>query len=596
MIKQEKIVEVRDRASIVEIISDYVTLKKTGRNYMGLCPFHAEKTPSFTVSADKGIFHCFGCQAGGSVFQFLMQYEHLTFPEAVERIAKRYGLSIGPGDRLAGANEAGERERLYRINERAAVNYQEMLWRHAEGKQALRYLRSRGLDDATIRHFMLGYAPQSGSGLVDLLAKEKLSVKDAMRLGLIGQRNARQFHEKFFSRVMFPIINAAGKTVGFGARVLNQSLPKYLNSSETPLFHKGSTLYGLFHARDGIRTSDRVVVVEGYLDVIALSQCGLSCAVATLGTALTVNHVRALVRYTQNVIALFDGDEAGRKAAARSFEVFIEAGLLGRAAFLPAGEDPDTFVRRHGKPAVEEVLARAVPLADYYFSWLEQRHGSSLQGKSQTAAEISRVLAKVTNAFEIDLLIRRAVDTLGIREELLRRPAARGQTSKAAPSPAPPQELADRSDRAERALLAVMLRFPSVMRAACNESELRQWLAPQWRPLVDVILAEWQEREEIDLFRVSQKAPPELSGEISALALEGERVSDSDVHKVAADCLAYLRRKHLRGLERNLRMAIRAAEESKDEKAKRERILEWQEVVRKERQLDRRLEPKTTIR
>jgi DNA primase len=304
-----------------------------------------------------------------------------------------------------------------------------------------------------------------------------------------------------------------------------------------------------------------------------------------------------LVRYTQNVIALFDGDDAGRKAAARSFEVFVEAGLLGRAAFLPAGEDPDTFVRRHGKAAVEEVLARAVPLADYYFSWLEQRHGSSLPGKSQTAAEISRVLAKVTNAFEVDLLIRRAVDTLGIREELLRRPAARGQTSTAAPSTAaPPQVPADRSDHAERALLAVMLRFPSVMRTAYNESELRQWLAPQWRPLVDVVLAEWQEREEIDLFRVSQKLPAELSGEISALALEGERVSDSDSDKVAADCLAYLRRKHLRGLERNLRIAIRAAEESKDEKAKRERILEWQEVVRKERQLDRRLEPKTTIR
>jgi DNA primase len=598
MIKQEKIVEVRDRASIVEIISDYVTLKKSGRNYMGLCPFHAEKTPSFTVSDEKGIYHCFGCQTGGSVFHFLMQYDHLTFPEAVERVAKRYGLEIERADRPGAPNHGGEREHLYRINEHAAENYHKLLWSHPEGKQALRYLKSRGLDEAAIRQFMLGYAPHSGSGLLDLLAKEKLPIKDALRLGLLGQRTPQEFHEKFFSRVIFPIGNAAGKIVGFGGRVLNQGLPKYLNSSETPLFHKGSTLYGLYQARDGIRKNDRVVVVEGYLDVIALSQAGLPCVVATLGTALTVNHVRALARYTQNVIALFDGDEAGRKAAARSFEVFVEAGLLGRAAFLPAGEDPDTFVRSRGKAAVEEILARAVPLADYYFSWLELRHGSSLQGKSQTAQEISRVLAKLTNAFEVDLLIRRAVDTLGIREELLRRPAVRPQSPNPAGASAAalPSAPADRTDRAERALLALMLRFPSVARAAHKETELRQWIAPQWRSMVDVILAEWQEREGVDLFRVSQKLPAELSGEISALALEGERVSDSDSDKVAADCLAYLRRRHLRGLERSLRIAIRAAEESKDEKAKRERILEWQEIVRKKRQLDRRLEPKTTIR
>jgi DNA primase len=311
-----------------------------------------------------------------------------------------------------------------------------------------------------------------------------------------------------------------------------------------------------------------------------------------------VNHVRALSRYTQNIIALFDGDDAGRKAAARSFEVFIEAGLLGRAAFLPAGEDPDTFVRARGKAAVEELLAQAVPLADYYFSWLEERHGSGLEGKSRTAAEINRIVAKLTNAFEVDLLVRRAVDRLGIREELLRRPPPRPQS--ASPAPAAPTPAASTSsaapNHAERALLALMMRFASVARAVEQESEIRQWIDAQWRSLVDVVLSEWQERGEVDVFRVSQKLPAELSSAISALALEGERVPESDSDKVAADCLAYLRRKYLRGVERNLRIAIRAAEESKDEKAKRERILEWQEVVRKERQLDRRVEPKTTIR
>jgi DNA primase len=600
MISQDKIIEIRDRASIVEVISDYVTLKKAGRNHMGLCPFHGEKTPSFTVSEEKGIFHCFGCQTGGSVFQFLMQYDHLTFPEAVERVAKRYGITIDQANRPGADRESGERETLYRINERVATNYQRILFGHPEGKKALDYLKARGVDEGMARSFMLGYVPQAGSGLLDLIKKENLSVNDVLRLGLVGQRNPGHFYEKFFSRVMFPIVNPGGKIVGFGGRVLDQGLPKYLNSSETPLFRKSSTLYGLFQARDGIRKSDRAVIVEGYLDVIALFQYGVSYAVATLGTALTVDHVRVLSRYTKNIIALFDGDDAGQKAAARSFEIFIEAGLLGRAAFLPKGEDPDTFVRRHGKVAIETSLEHAVPLADYYFSWLEQRHGKTLEGKSQIASEISRLLAKVRNSFEVDLLVRRAVDTLDIREELLRRPVAvqgHSQSASRAMITAPTSVSQNREDVAERSLISLMLRFPSVIADIEKENELRLWIEPSWTEVVDVIVAEWQERGEVDVFRVTQKLSPGVAAQITALALESETIAAADCGKMAADCMSHLRRKHLRSLERNLRIAIRAAEEQRDEKAKRERILEWQDVVRKERQLERRrLEPKTTIR
>jgi DNA primase len=600
MITQDKITEIRNRASIVEVISDYVTLKKAGRNYMGLCPFHGEKTPSFTVSEEKGIYHCFGCQAGGSVFHFLMQYDHLTFPEAVERVAKRYGITVEQTQRTGAAREVGERENLYRINERVAANYQKILFGHPEGKKALDYLRSRGVDEATARKFMLGYAPQNGSGLSGLLKMEKASVSDALRLGLLGQRGPQQFHEKFFARVMFPIINPAGKVIAFGGRVLNEALPKYLNSSETPLFHKGATLYGLYHAREGIRKTDRVVVVEGYLDVIALSQYDISYAVATLGTALTADHVRALSRYTKNVIALFDGDDAGYKAAARSFEIFIEAGLLGRAAFLPRDEDPDSFVRTRGKAALEAILGQAVPLADYYFSWLEQRHGKNLEGKSQIANEVSRILTKVKNAFEVDLLIRRAVDILGIREELLRRPPATlpGRPAAANARQVLPVSIPEnRDDVAERSLAGLMLRLPSVTERLMQEPEARQWCGPMWRPVIDAIIAEWQEHGRIDIFHLTQSLPTELASDIAALALEGENLTDAECAKMADDCLSHLRRKHLKRRERDLRIAIRAAEEQKDEKVKRERMLEWQDLVRKERQLERRkLEPKLTAR
>jgi DNA primase len=600
MIGQEKITEIRDRASIVEVISDYVTLKKAGRNYMGLCPFHGEKTPSFTVSDEKGIFHCFGCQTGGSVFHFLMKYDHLSFPEAVERVAKRYGIVIERNHGTGRAGDGGEKESLYRINEKTAANYHHILFNEPAGKNARQYLQRRRVDEDAARRFVLGFAPQTGSGLLALLKREKIPIKDALRLGLIGQRGNQEFHEKFFARLMFPIANAAGKIVGFGGRVLDDGLPKYLNSSETPLFRKSSTLYGLYQAKEGIRKADRVVVVEGYLDVIALHQFGIPYAVATLGTALTPDHVRLLARYTKNVIALFDGDEAGRKAAARSFEIFIEGGLLGRAAFLPRGEDPDTFIHRNGREALEKILEQGVPLADYFFSWQEQQYGRSLEGKSRIAAEVSRLLTKVRNPFEVDLLVRRAVDVLGIREELLRRPAGEARTTRtpiasmaeSRPLPAPSRE-----DIAERLLISLMLRFPSVIQEVAKDGQVRGWLGARWQPLVDLIVAEWQERGGVDAFRLTQKLSVDQTPEITSLSLEGEKISETEYAKMAADCLAHLRRRHLRSLERNLRMAIRAAEEQKDDTAKRERILEWQDVVREERQLERRRpEPKNSSR
>jgi DNA primase len=597
MISPEKISEIRHRASIVEVISDYVTLKKAGRNHMGLCPFHGEKTPSFTVSEEKGIYHCFGCQAGGSVFNFLMQYDHLAFPEAVERVAKRYGIVIERSEQSAAARAAGDREYLYRINEQAAAHYQKILFRHPEGRKALEYLASRGVDEAVARKFMLGYAPQGGSGLLQLLRQENVAIQDALRLGLVGERAPRQYREKFFARLMFPIANAAGKIVAFGGRVLDNALPKYLNSSETPLFHKRSTLYGLHQAKESIRKADRVVVVEGYLDVIALAQHELSYAVATLGTALTVDHIRLLSRYTKNVIALFDGDDAGQKAAARSFEVFVEAGLLGRAAFLPKQDDPDTFVRQHGKTRLELILGEAVPLADFFFLWLERRYGKSLEGKSQIAAEVSRVLAKLNNPLEVDLLVGRAVDLLGIREETLRQrthsslPARTAQNRPVAPAAMP------REDKAEQMLIGAMLRLPKVIEQVAADEEARQGFSSLWTPAVDVILNEWHNHENIEVARLSEILPAELASEIARLALETEDLTDAVCSKVAMDCLARLKRKHIKAQKRDERLKIRVAEEQKDENAKRERILEWQDLVRKERQLEhRKLEPKARVR
>jgi DNA primase len=600
MITQEKIAEIRARASVVEVISDYVTLKKVGRNHVGLCPFHGEKTPSFTVNDEKGIFHCFSCKVGGSVFNFLIQHDHLSFPEAVECVGKRYGIAVERVGKNSNSGEEGEREALYRLNEYAAANYHRVLFNDVVGRRALEYIKKRGVEESIARRFMLGFVPAYGSGLLDIIKKEKLSLKDALRLGLIGQREGNRFHEKLFDRLIFPIVNARGKIIGFGGRVLEQGIPKYLNSSDTPLFRKGSTLYGLFQAKEAIRRRDRAVVVEGYLDVIALHQFGVDYAVATLGTALTVEHVRALSRYTKNVVAFFDGDDAGSRAAERSFEIFVEAGLLGRAAFLPNGEDPDTFIRGRGKEAAEELLERSVPLADYYFSRLEQRHGKTLEGKSRIAEEISRLLQKVRNPFEVDLLIARAVDSLGIREEFFRKPL---QSSAAPKSPSivnrrlSSSDLGKRDDVAERSLITLILRYPRIAGYVFGDTDVRQWIGSAWREIVDLIRADWQEHGNVDVARIVQGFDSDMAAKVAGLAIEGEKVPETESQKMADDCIAHLRRKYMREQERNLRIAIRTAEEQKDENATRERILEWQEIVRKERQLERRkLAPKITAR
>jgi DNA primase len=336
-------------------------------------------------------------------------------------------------------------------------------------------------------------------------------------------------------------------------------------------------------------------VVEGYLDVIALAQHDVGYSVATLGTALTADHVRTLSRYSKNIVALFDGDEAGRKAAARSFEIFVEAGLLGRAAFLPQGDDPDTFVRSRGKVAVEAALDQAVPLAEFYFKWLVERHGNSLEGKSQIAGEISRILAKVVNPLEVDLLIGLAVDMLGIREEMLRRHTVRPGTRPIAGNPPIYVSSTSHEDKTERLLISMMLRLPSVIAEVARDEDARHGFGSKWRAAVDGIVTEWQEHGNIEVSRLTQNVPSEIAGEIAALALEGENFSDTMCGKVAADCLARLKSKYIKAKKRDERLGMRAAGERGNQEEERERMLAWQDLERRERQLERpKLGPKTT--
>ncbi len=356
--------ELRARLSLAAVVGRRVRLQRRGRELVGLCPFHAEKTPSFTVSEDKGFYHCFGCGAHGDVVGFVMNSEGLSFPEAVEKLAGEAGLPV-PRDTPAERRRAERQQSLHAVLEAAAAWYAEQL-RAPAGRAGLDYLRGRGLDEAIIARFRLGYAPESRTALAAALGRAGFAEEALVEAGLlIRPEDGGAPRDRFRGRIMFPITDRGGRVVAFGGRVVGQGEPKYLNSPETPLFHKGRMLYGLAQARAAAQERGEIVVVEGYMDVIALAQAGLPQAVAPLGTALTEEQIGLLWRLAPEPILCFDGDAAGQRAAARALEralPLLRPGLSLRFALLPAGEDPDSLARGAGPAALREILDRAQPM------------------------------------------------------------------------------------------------------------------------------------------------------------------------------------------------------------------------------------------
>ncbi len=384
MIPQGFILDLLARVDIVEVVGRHVALKKGGQNFVGLCPFHSEKTPSFTVSPNKQFFHCFGCGAHGSAIGFLMDHRGLSYVEAIEELAQAVGLSV-PQDGGRGASDGASSRGLAEALQTAADFYRRQL---KESPQAIAYFKARGLTGATALRYLLGYAPDSWQPLKGVF--ENYNDPRLVDAGLVisGEENKR--YDRFRGRVMYPIRNRRGTVIGFGARVLGEGEPKYLNSPETALFHKGQELYGLFEAQEAIRRRGRVIVCEGYMDVIQLAQAGFEEAVAALGTAITAHHVTSLFRLTPNVLFAFDGDNAGRKAARRALEATLTViGDERRASFvlLPEGEDPDSLIREHGAGALESELARAQSLSQWFLRCVSE--GRDLEQPEDRAATVA---------------------------------------------------------------------------------------------------------------------------------------------------------------------------------------------------------------
>ncbi|MGD8711896.1 MAG: DNA primase [Thiohalophilus sp.] len=439
-IPQSFIDELMNRIDIVDVIDARVPLKKAGHEYKACCPFHNEKTPSFTVSQNKQFYHCFGCQANGTAIGFLMEYEHLSFPEAVEELARQAGMEVPyeggrPGPEAKRASR--EQDDLYSLMSDADDYYRKQLREHSGRQLAVDYLKGRGLSGQIAAEFGIGYAPPGWDNLLNKLGTTPERQKQLVTTGMLIEKDDGKRYDRFRHRIMFPIRDRRGRTVGFGGRVLSdEDSPKYLNSPETPLFHKGRELYGLYEARQALRDIPRLMVVEGYMDVVSLAQFDIRYAVATLGTATTADHLQQLFKVTSEVVFCFDGDRAGREAAWRALEnalPIMREGRQIRFLFLPEGEDPDTLVRKIGKAEFEQLVAQATPFSDYLFNTLGARNDTaSIDGRARLVEEARPLLAKLPPGVYRQMMISQLAQLARLDEARIE--AAIGQTRAPYPS------------------------------------------------------------------------------------------------------------------------------------------------------------------
>lgn len=403
--------EIRERTDIVSLVSEYVTLKKAGRNFVGLCPFHADNNPSFSVNPEKRIWYCFGCHEGGDVFSFVQKIEGLSFPEAVERLARRAGIAWerGPDDR----RRASEREQLYRANELASKYFHEQLLKSPAGEPARNYLARRGVQEKAIEQFQIGFARESWDGLMNFLRKKGVREEVAVKAGLVRRRSGGGCYDTFRNRVIFPIFDVTGRVVGFGGRALGDEPAKYINSPETPIFRKSRTLYGINLGGRKAAQAGYSVVVEGYTDVITLHTAGIENVVATLGTAFTQDHVRLLNRYAGTMVLCFDGDSAGVTATLRNASAFERAEADVRVVTLPAGTDPDEFVRRYGPEKFVEAVESAPSLTEFRLSTIADAHDWSTEEQRLAAVrEMVTALADIPDRVKRSRYVRWTAEKL----------------------------------------------------------------------------------------------------------------------------------------------------------------------------------------
>ena len=570
LIPDEKIEEIKQRADIVDLISEYVTLKKAGRNYLGLCPFHKEKTPSFTVSRDKQMFYCFGCGEGGHVFTFLMKISNMTFPEAARHLAKKKGVLIPEQtmDRRE-RREYGLREQIYRINEAAAAFFVDNLFSPA-GLEAREYLKQRGIKDAAIKSFRLGYADRGWRTLRNFFVQKNVAVEMVSQAGLIASKTEggleESSYDRFRGRLIFPIEDAGGQVVAFGGRIVGNGEPKYLNSPETPVFSKGKNLYGLNKAKEGIRKQGYAILVEGYFDLISLWNAGMTNVLASMGTALTLEQVELMRRYTGHVAVLFDADKAGKRALQRSIPSFLTGGIQAKAVVLPENNDPDDYIRKYGPESLEQIIKSSPPLIDYYLDNLLSEN-ATLEEKRDAAKEATLFAAGLNDAIDRDLFLKRISEKIGIDQQVLRREYNRNQCRSSKLPDIPPAKTFKIPDKVELSLILAMLQNSQSIAEAARHEVLRYFTNDELKNFGEVIIktqdAAMSNPAAADFLDSLEQGP--LKELLHKSLLEGQTDDETIWQRFTADAIEKIRERWRKRKSKNLREELGRAEKMDDQ-------------------------------
>jgi len=586
---EDVIRRVRDSVDIYDLVSGYVSLKKAGKNWLGLCPFHSEKTPSFNVNPAKQIFHCFGCGVGGDAFKFLELQEGLNFPEAIQQLASKAGIALPASRPRADEKKSDdERKALLKITAEAADYFRRELEGPA-GSAARAYLAKRGLTEPVIKEFSLGYARPEWDGLLKHLRQKGHSPALLEKAGLIVKRSEGEGHyDRFRGRIIFPIRDISGSVIAFGGRVMDDSLPKYLNSPETPLYSKSNVLYCLDLAKEPARKQGYFIIVEGYLDAIACHQYGAKNAVATLGTALTDGHLRLMRRFAQKLMLIFDPDPAGIKATLRGFELFAGSGMKVNVVSLPDGDDPDTFLNKQGYEAFASCLKGSLKFMDFVLAQVvKDGAAASIDEKVEREAEMLRFIAKLPSGIERDHYLKKTAEALNVDEATLRQDMAKQLTAHAGPRERTAEGATapkGQRPRAEEMLIHLMLRDEAVARSLSDQIVPGDFTDPLLRRAAERIFSVLKDGGEFHPRSLAVSGDDELNRLISHFSVLEPSYSDLaatdrdqkvSLDKTCADCVDRIRQHGSTKRIKSLLAAIHDAETNGD----RERIRSLQEEL-----------------
>ncbi len=594
MFSDDIISRVRDSVDIVDLVSGYVSLKKTGKNHTGLCPFHSEKTPSFSVNPDKQIFHCFGCGAGGDAFKFLELQEGLNFPEAVRKLAERAGivLPVDRGNRGQDKSAADEKAALIKVVADAAAYFQRELEGPA-GSAARAYLVKRGVSDQTVKEFGLGFARNEWDGLLKHLRQKGYQPGQMERAGLIVKRSEGEGHyDRFRNRIIFPIRDIAGTVIAFGGRVMDDSLPKYLNSSETPLYSKSNTLYCFEMAKEAARRNDHFIIVEGYLDALACHQYGVKNATATLGTALTEGHLRLMRRFSKNVKLIFDPDPAGVKAALRSFDLLVGSSMNVKVVLLPDNDDPDTFLNKKGYNGFVEYLKKSIPLMDFVITQVaEEGEGSEISQKIFRARKMLEFVSKLPTSIERNHYLKKIAEILDLNEADLHQELAGQQQKHQVKASVNKLNLTTQQSRckteerpkAEETLIHLMLRDSSIAKQLIDQIKPEDFTDSLFRRIAEGVFKLLNNQSEIDTRSLFVEGDEELNNLISQYSVAEVTCEDPDQN--CKDCVDIVKQRDPEKKLKFLYKAIKEAESRGDDS-------EVARLMKEQNQLGRRPERK----